>query len=689
MKNKRLILSIGIFVLISVMTLVFTSNSNQTVELTENQKLFNELKESHFGEFGSDKYLIKDGYISKIYPNTKIKDFVKELHEDVVIYENEKQVTDGVVKTGMVLKFHDLTFTLLVTGDLNNDGKYNQIDLNRIIRFIGKEDITDVEKVLSDLTGDGFVTEADADLGAEILVGSKKLEITKPDAVVIPNNSLTGSSLGEGWYSSNVILTLASYSNTYKYEYYGSKEAKSKLRTALLKNTFAEGAYLVRVFYYAADGNTKIITYLIGVDYSRNKCIEQGINTLSECMLINDGNYLRVEEAKENIKKKTADFSKISTTDEGLLSAVDTDGDSFYYRGAVEDNYVDFAGYSWRIVRRNGDGSVRLVYNGTSTSSTGASATIGDTAFRDAEVTGLRYSGYKYSENLEYVDLGIQKVNIYTIGTFADNYTCQEMSCSLSGNIYNRSSYEIIDIIMNGNSTNNYHPYKYFLYNGSGIVEFVEPVYENGNISEDYIMAKVYGYIKQKKPYETSSKVKKYVDSWYESNLLNKTDSSGNKWSDYLVDNYFCDDKSFASLDSTLLNYFGSYDRLSNKTSPSLICPSEDDNYNVKGGELKYPIAMLTADEVAFAGGKSNAINPNFWLNIGVEYFTMSTVNSGNGAPYMYTVNNQGNLTSTGYAFAGDSFKEYVRPVINLSKDVLFVAGDGSASDPYQVALTK
>ena len=47
--------------------------------------------------------------------------------------------------------------------------------------------------------------------------------------------------------------------------------------------------------------------------------------------------------------------------------AEDDDGTSYYYRGSVENNYVKFAGYYWRIIRINGNGSIRMIYDGTST----------------------------------------------------------------------------------------------------------------------------------------------------------------------------------------------------------------------------------------------------------------------------------------------------------------------------------
>ena len=59
-------------------------------------------------------------------------------------------------------------------------------------------------------------------------------------------------------------------------------------------------------------------------------------------------------------------------SDRGLYMMEDQDGKSYYYRGSVSNNYVQFAGYYWRIIRQNGDGSVRLLYAGTSANSTGS-----------------------------------------------------------------------------------------------------------------------------------------------------------------------------------------------------------------------------------------------------------------------------------------------------------------------------
>ncbi|HIU11980.1 MAG TPA: hypothetical protein IAB65_04690, partial [Candidatus Onthocola stercorigallinarum] len=53
-----------------------------------------------------------------------------------------------------------------------------------------------------------------------------------------------------------------------------------------------------------------------------------------------------------------------ATENEGLLSMEDDLGTSYYFRGTVTNNNVSFAGFNWKIVRINGDGSVKLVLDG-------------------------------------------------------------------------------------------------------------------------------------------------------------------------------------------------------------------------------------------------------------------------------------------------------------------------------------
>ena len=60
----------------------------------------------------------------------------------------------------------------------------------------------------------------------------------------------------------------------------------------------------------------------------------------------------------------TVKISKIESTNSYVCSAPDDYGTSYYFRGNVENNWVKFANTYWRILRINGDGSIRMIYAG-------------------------------------------------------------------------------------------------------------------------------------------------------------------------------------------------------------------------------------------------------------------------------------------------------------------------------------
>ena len=100
--------------------------------------------------------------------------------------------------------------------------------------------------------------------------------------------------------------------------------------------------------------------------------------------------------ANSTVHEGTPDFSQVATTDEGIYKAEDDLGTSYYFRGAVENNYLKFAGYWWRIIRINGDGSIRVIYDGTTAHANGESSTdrqIGTSAYNSSN-TASYYVGY-------------------------------------------------------------------------------------------------------------------------------------------------------------------------------------------------------------------------------------------------------------------------------------------------------
>ena len=96
------------------------------------------------------------------------------------------------------------------------------------------------------------------------------------------------------------------------------------------------------------------------------------------------------------INEGTPDFSQIATTDEGVFKAQDDDGDTYYWRGAVTNNYVKFAEKYWRIIRINGDGTIRLIYQGANATATGTNAQIGTSLF-NSNYNNNMYVGFKYT----------------------------------------------------------------------------------------------------------------------------------------------------------------------------------------------------------------------------------------------------------------------------------------------------
>jgi len=97
------------------------------------------------------------------------------------------------------------------------------------------------------------------------------------------------------------------------------------------------------------------------------------------------------------VNEGTPDFSKSATTDEGVYKAIDESGkDSYYFRGAVENNYVKFANKFWRIIRINGDRSIRLIYDGETARANGTTLTLNTSKFNSTNNNNM-HVGFKYT----------------------------------------------------------------------------------------------------------------------------------------------------------------------------------------------------------------------------------------------------------------------------------------------------
>ena len=280
------------------------------------------------------------------------------------------------------------------------------------------------------------------------------------------------------------------------------------------------------------------------------------------------------------------DFSTVLTNDntKTLYTSTENGTTVYYFAGNATDNWVKFGKNAsnqdlyWRIIRTNSDGSVRLLYHGTST--TAENAYISSSTAFNSSYNDSKYVGYMYDSN------------------------------------------------------------------------------------------------------GTNSTIKNTIDTWYKNNLTNYTK--------YLSTTaIYCNDRTG---DGT---YFGAYTRLITNKTPTYDCTDTNDKFTVDtstgNGKLTYPIALMTADEVSFAGGLW-ATNASTW------YYYNSAKGSSTGSTYWWLLSPYHWYGSYANVFVvyGSSNPGYlidnsvgnasgVRPAVSLKSCVKTSGGDGSASAPYTI----
>ena len=122
--------------------------------------------------------------------------------------------------------------------------------------------------------------------------------------------------------------------------------------------------------------------------------------------------------------------------------------------------------------------------------------------------------------------------------------------------------------------------------------------------------------------------------------------------------------------------YFGAYNRLVTKKEPTLTCPENKTDF---GGSYNMKVGLITADEIALAGGLFNVNNPNYYLNNGENYYTMTPLEYYSYQAYLTSVNSSGAMVPT------TAVNEIgVRPTIVLNKEVT-ISGSGTINDPYTI----
>ena len=410
-------------------------------------------------------------------------------------------------------------------------------------------------------------------------------------------------------------------------------------------------------------------------------CKDNGFNTLSDCMLVMNNHEASAAAAKTAIKAKGApNFAKIAPNDtetDGLYMAEDDEGESYYYRGAVKNNYVSFAGFTWRIIRRNGDGSVRMIYSGKSTTDTGEATSIGNSQF-NSKYWDPTYLGYKYNEDFELHENNdttgydwFTNTSKYNYGT-GYTFDASTKKFTLTGTIKQLTWKDNHDEIV-----------KSQLY--SCLNTSCNVVYKvTGYSSDTEMTVKPISYSSKSlttaQTNNTNSAVKTTIDNWYKNNLTAYTSK--------LADETFCNDRSISSgtgykLDSQ--TFYGSYNRNVDRRTPSLKCTQANDKFKVSNASAKldYPVALITADEMAMAGGVFDTSNTNYYLYNGQYQWSLSP-------GYFISYSSQANVwyvlpSGSLYPYYYVAFSFGVRPVINLKADTQITKGDGSSLNPFVI----
>ena len=410
-------------------------------------------------------------------------------------------------------------------------------------------------------------------------------------------------------------------------------------------------------------------------------CKDNGFTKLSDCMLVMNNHEASADAAGAAIVAKgTPNFAKIapnSDETDGLYAADDDDGTSYYYRGAVRNNYVSFAGFMWRIIRRNGDGSIRLIYSGKNTSDTGTAVTIGNSQYNN-KYWDPAYVGYKYNEKFSLHESNNETNYTWFTNTqkynFGTGYSFDESTkkFTLTGDIKQLTWKDNHDEIVKNNlysclNTSCNVVYKVTGYS-SETVMMVQPISYSSDSYADAVTN------------TTNSSIKTTLDTWYKNNMT--------AYTSYLADTTFCNDRSVTSGSgylTTPTTTYGAYGRLTLRRAPSLKCAQDSDKFTLtnESAKLDYPVSLITADEASMAGGVVGVANSNYYLYNGQYTWTLSPslFRSNASNAYVWDVLPSGGLN----AWNDVTYSFGARPVINLKADTQITKGDGTALNPYVV----
>ena len=304
-----------------------------------------------------------------------------------------------------------------------------------------------------------------------------------------------------------------------------------------------------------------------------------------ETILANNGGKTTIE------AKAAPSFASIETGNKGMYSYTEGTGKTYYYRGAVDNNWVKYGKFK----------EDQIVYRG----------------FRDDTTnTDVWFDG----EQVNYIDyptLAGCQTGVDYDSTY--NYKCKAVTYAHKGDdmywrIIRVDKDNKIKMIYAGSKAPSENT-KVAITGANTNMGFT--AYNN-----DYNHAEYVGFqytTGSQRGTTTNSTIKTYLDNWY------TTYFNENIGTSRFVKSTFCNDRNtsstWASTGSTI-NY-APYTRLSADTpTPTFECNTADVVTNNLG--------LITADEIVLAGGKFATDNSAFYLNNNMAYWA--------GSPYVFNV---------------------------------------------------
>ena len=354
-----------------------------------------------------------------------------------------------------------------------------------------------------------------------------------------------------------------------------------------------------------------------------------------ETILANNG-------GKTAIEAKTADFTKVETSNAGMYSYTEGTGKTYYYRGAVDNNWVKYGKFKEdQIVYRGFDSE-----DSTDTSDTYNYDYIDYPTLAECQ-TGVNFDDYDSSYNYKCKEVvyAHKGDDMYwrIIRVDKDN----KIKMIYAGS---KAPSENTKVAITGANTN----MGFTAYNNKyDKAEYVGFQYTEGS----------------QRGTTTNSTIKTYLDNWY-TKYFNENISTSR-----FVKTTFCNDRNTSSTWASKGSGF-SYDpftRLYADTpTPTFECNTADVVTNNFG--------LITADEIVLAGGKYNTDSSVFYLNNNMAYWTGSPAGFDDSGSSVFGLD-----SVYGLDYGGVDDRTFgARGVVSLSSESKLL-GSGTYDDVYTV----